>query len=53
LLNPTPLTSAILNMPPASHEIETRISNACEAMDNDPKLKGIALLHDSALRIID
>jgi hypothetical protein len=34
--------SATLNMPPVSHEIETRIANACEAMDNDPKLKGIA-----------
>jgi hypothetical protein len=29
-------------MPPASREIETRIANAYEAMDNDPKLKGMA-----------
>jgi hypothetical protein len=42
LLDPTPFTSATLNMPPASREIETRIANACEAMDNDPKLKGMA-----------
>jgi len=43
LLDPTPLTSITLNMPPASREIETRIANACEAIDNDPKLKGIAI----------
>jgi hypothetical protein len=42
LLDPTPFTSATFNMPPASREIETRIANACEAMDNDPKLKGMA-----------
>jgi hypothetical protein len=29
-------------MPPASHEIEARIAKACEAIDNNPKLKGIA-----------
>ena len=31
-------------MPPASHEIEACIARAYKAIDNNPKLKGIAAI---------
>jgi hypothetical protein len=42
LIEQTPLTFTTLNMPPASHKIEARIAKAYKAIDNNPKLKGIA-----------